>query len=291
MRILVLGNNGQVGTELALRRRQWNANWIFAGREECDLARPASIRDFVRGTTPDAIVNAAAYTAVDRAEAERDLCFAVNGEAPGVIAEEAARLGALLIHYSTDYVFDGQKSEPYSENDLIAPQSVYGASKAAGEQAIQAVSSRYWVLRTSWVYSGHGKNFLLTMLRLGREKPELRIVDDQVGAPTSASAIAEATLRLLGLTLSPERPSGIYHMTAAGSTSWCGFAREIFAQRGGRQPRVTAISSREYPTAAQRPANSVLANEKFEHAFGFRLASWQEQLTGVLSEIKDRQPE
>ena len=285
MRILITGKNGQVGTELA-RLYHSRGDVILTGRDECDLSSEQSIRDVVERVKPAVILNAGAYTAVDQAEKERDLCFAVNATAPGVLAQEAARLGALLIHYSTDYVFDGEKSEPYLESDPIHPINVYGASKAAGEAAIAEAGGRYLVLRTSWVYSAHGKNFLRTMLRLGAERPELRVVDDQVGAPTSAAAIAAATARLVEQYQQNAQYAvpGIYHMTAAGSTSWCGFARAIFsASVLGNQPRVLPIPSSDYPTPARRPANSVLANDKFAHTFAFRLPSWQQQLDEVLA--------
>ncbi len=256
---------------------------VVTGREECDLSSEQSVRDTVRQVKPAVIINAAAYTAVDLAEKERDLCFAINAVAPRVLAEEAARLDALLIHYSTDYVFDGEKSEPYLENDPINPVNVYGASKAAGEAAIAEVAGQYLVLRTSWVYAAQGKNFLRTMLRLGAERSELRVVDDQFGAPTSAAAIANATARLAEQYADIPEAVGIYHMTAAGSTSWCGFARAIFAAGVLRtQPRVQPISSSDYPTPAKRPANSVLANDKFGRTFGFRLPTWQQQLDQVL---------
>lgn len=288
MRILVTGKDGQVGGELS--RRSWqNAELIFVGRQACDLSDRQAIRDLVRHVSPQVIVNTAAYTAVDKAEAEQELCFAINGVAPGVFAEEAARLNALLIHYSTDYVFSGQKAEPYVEDDPIQPLSVYGASKAAGEAAIAKAASRYLLLRTTWVYDARGKNFLRTMLRLAPEKSELRVVDDQYGAPTSARAIAAATARLVEryACVKDGFPSGLYHMTAAGSTSWCGFAREIFSGSTiDPKPKVVAIPTAEYPTPAKRPRNSVLSNEKFEHAFGFRLNSWQEQLEDVLSAIQ-----
>jgi dTDP-4-dehydrorhamnose reductase len=284
MRILITGKNGQVGSEFS-RLYHPPGDVVAAGRAECDLGSEQSIRDLVRRVEPAVIVNAGAYTAVDQAEVERDLCYAVNAAAPRILAEEAARLGALLIHYSTDYVFNGEKPEPYLESDPISPVSVYGASKAAGEAAIAETASHYLVLRTSWVYSAHGKNFLRTMLRLGAERSELRVVDDQVGAPTSAAAIATATARLVeqyatsGATL----PVGIYHMTAGGSTSWCGFARAIFdAGVLSVPPRVQAIPSSAYPTPAKRPANSVLSNDKFAQTFGFRLPPWQQQLQDVL---------
>jgi dTDP-4-dehydrorhamnose reductase len=284
MRILITGKNGQVGNEF-YRLYHSPGDVVAVGKAECDLSREQSIRDVVRRVEPAVIVNAAAYTAVDQAEIDRDLCFAVNAAAPRVLAQEAARLGALLIHYSTDYVFNGQKPEPYLESDPIDPVSVYGASKAAGEAAIAETAERYLVLRTSWVYSAQGKNFLRTMLRLGAERPELRVVDDQVGAPTSAAAIAAATARLVEQYAAPgaHLPAGIYHMTAGGSTSWCGFARAIFdAGVLSVPPRVQAIPSSAYPTPAKRPANSVLANDKFAHAFGFRLPPWQQQLQEVL---------
>jgi dTDP-4-dehydrorhamnose reductase len=283
MRTLITGKNGQVGMELS-RLYHPLGDVVVTGREECDLSSEQSIRDTVRQVKPAVIINAGAYTAVDLAEKERDLCFAINAAAPRVLAEEAARLDALLIHYSTDYVFDGEKSEPYLESDPINPVSVYGASKAAGEAAIAEVAGQYLVLRTSWVYAAQGKNFLRTMLRLGAERSELRVVDDQFGAPTSAAAIAIATARLAEQYVEIPEAAGIYHMTAAGSTSWCGFARAIFAAGILRtQPRVQPIPSSDYPTPAKRPANSVLANDKFAHTFGFRLPSWQQQLDQVLA--------
>ena len=288
MRILITGKNGQVGGELP-RWCQALGEVVSVGRDECDLSREQSIRGLIREIKPAVIVNAAAYTAVDKAEAEPDLCFAINAAAPGVMAQEAAQLDALLIHYSTDYVFNGEKPVPYLESDAIDPVSVYGKSKAAGEAAIAETAGRYLVLRTSWVYGAQGKNFLRTMLRLGAERPEVRVVDDQVGAPTSAPAIAEATARLVEQHAVPGAPlpAGIYHMTAAGSTSWCGFARAIFSAGVlSHPPRVQAIPSSEYPTPAKRPANSVLANDKFTQAFGFRMPPWQQQLQDVLAGMK-----
>jgi dTDP-4-dehydrorhamnose reductase len=280
MRILITGKNGQVGTELS-RRYQSHGDVVLTGRDECDLSSEPSIRDAVRRVAPTVIINAGAYTAVDLAEKERTLCFAVNAAAPRMLAEEAARLDALLIHYSTDYVFDGTKSGPYVETDPIHPLSVYGESKAAGEAAIAETGSKSLILRTSWVYGAQGKNFLRTMLRLGAERPELRVVDDQIGAPTSAAAIAEATARLVDS--APNTP-GIYHMTAACSTSWYGFACAILgAAMGPRGPRMQPIPASDYPTPARRPANSVLANDKFARTFGFRLPSWQQQLEQVLA--------
>jgi dTDP-4-dehydrorhamnose reductase len=285
MRILVIGKNGQVGGEFP-RLYGPRGDVVLAGRGECDLSNEASIRNLVRQVKPAVIINAAAYTAVDQAEKERELCFAINSAAPRVLAEEAATLDALLIHYSSDYVFNGEKSEPYVETDPISPVSVYGASKAAGETAIAESASRYLLLRTSWVYGAQGKNFLRTMLRLGAERSELRVVDDQVGAPTAAAAIAAATVRLVEQYAAngAHFPAGIYHMTAGGSTSWCGFARAIFSAGGlSKPPQVEAIASSEYPTPAKRPANSILSNDKFAHTFGFRLPPWEQQLQDVMA--------
>jgi dTDP-4-dehydrorhamnose reductase len=287
MRVLLTGATGQVGTEfLGLADR--TDELIAPGRGELDLADERSLRRYIQDARPDWIVNAGAYTAVDLAEKDRDLCFAVNATAPTAIAEEASRLNAGLIHFSTDYVFDGKKDDAYREDDATAPLSVYGASKAAGEQGILAAGGRALVLRTSWVYGLHGKNFLLTMLRLAKERPELRVVDDQMGAPTSALAIARATARLIGRLHGKARaefPQGIYHMTAGGSTSWCGFAAAIVERAAlDRPPRVTPISTAEYPTPAARPRNSRLSNEKFEATFGFRLPDWEAQLDQVFAE-------
>jgi dTDP-4-dehydrorhamnose reductase len=280
MRILVTGKHGQVGKAIS-RQTSSSDDVVSVGRDKCDLSNDAEIRDLVRQVKPAVIVNAAAYTAVDRAETERDLCYAINATAPRILAEEAERLGARLIHYSTDYVFNGQKPTPYEESDPIDPMSVYGASKAAGEAAIAATGARHQVLRTSWVYAGEGKNFLLTMLRLGAERPELKVVNDQIGAPTSATSIAAATIKILK---QEDAGSGVYHMTAGGATSWYGFAKAIFDSGIlTSAPRLHPIPSSEYPTPARRPANSVLANDKFAHTFGFRLSPWQEQLHEVLT--------
>lgn len=258
-------------------------------RAACDLSDEAAVRNLVRKVKPRAIVNAAAYTAVDKAETDREMCFRMNAVLPRALAEEAASLNALLIHYSTDYVFDGAKREPYVENDPTAPLGVYGETKLAGEQAVLASRAAALVLRTGWVYSSHGNNFLLTVLRLAREKPELRIVCDQFGAPTAASAIARATLRLLEQWAGNERafPHGLYHMTAAGETSWFGFAQAI-VDKAAFTPKasIIPIPTAEYPTAAERPLYSVLSNRKFADAFGFCLPHWAEQLKGVCRQVR-----
>jgi dTDP-4-dehydrorhamnose reductase len=220
-------------------------------------------------------VNAAAYTAVDKAESERDLAFAVNGTAPRVLAEDAKRIGALLVHYSTDYVFDGEKASPYVEDDAPHPINAYGESKLAGEQAILGSGCRHLILRTSWVYGPRGRNFYLTMLRLAKERPELRVVDDQLGAPTSSLEIARATPTLLG-----KDAQGLYHMTAAGETTWCGFARAILARAGLATP-VVPIATADYPTPARRPRNSRLDCTRLRADFGVALASWEEALAEV----------
>ncbi len=267
---------------------------IGCNRQTLDLSNADQIRAKVRETNPAIILNAGAYTAVDRAETERDLAMAINGGAPGVLAEEANRAGALLVHYSTDYVFDGSKQGPWVEDDGTNPLSVYGASKLAGEDAIRAAGGKYLIFRTSWVYAPEGKNFVLTMLRLGRERDSLNVVDDQVGAPTTAAELAKATLTIAdGVRngkFGPETDwAGTYHMTCGGSVSWCGFARAIFERApellDGKKPTVNPIKTSEYPTPAKRPLNSVLSNEKLQQRFGVRLASWQAALDEVLKDL------
>lgn len=271
-RILLTGRNGQVGWEL--ERTLAPLGQIHAcDHSSLDLADADSIRSAVRAFKPDVIVNAAAYTAVDQAEAEPELAQAINGTAPGILAEEAKRLGALLVHYSTDYVFDGTKPTPYTEADAPNPLGVYGRSKLAGEQAVQAVGGEHLILRTSWVYGLRGRNFLLTIMRLAGEKPLLRIVGDQVGAPTWCRNIAETTAALLA---SPQGPRGLFHLTAGGTTSWHGFAAAIVAARGATA-RVEEITTADYPLPARRPANSRLDCGALR-AQGIALPDWQDQL-------------
>jgi dTDP-4-dehydrorhamnose reductase len=274
LRILLTGATGQVGWELRKTLAPLGEVKAF-DRYGLDLADAPQLAASVRALLPGLIVNAAAYTAVDKAEAERDMAFAVNATAPRVLAEEAKRIGALLVHYSTDYVFDGTKPAPYVEDDATHPINVYGESKLAGEQAIARAGCRHLILRTSWVYGARGKNFFLTMRRLGKERPELRVVDDQVGAPTSSLAIAHATSQLL------ERGTeGLYHMTAAGETTWCGFARAILAGAGIATP-VVGIRTENYPTPARRPTNSRLDCSRLKAAAGVQLPTWEEQLAEV----------
>ena len=295
-RVLVTGADGQVGRAL-LSAFANTAELIPCNRQALDLSNPDQIRTKVRDVQPEVILNAGAYTAVDRAETERDLANAINGQAPGVFAEEAKRIGALMVHYSTDYVFDGSKDGPWLEDDRTNPLSVYGASKLAGEDAIRAAGGRYLIFRTSGVYAPEGKNFVLTMLRLGRERDSLNVVDDQIGAPTTAFELARATNEIASGVLANEFGSehdwaGTYHMTCAGSVSWCGFARAIFERApellNGQKPTVNPIKTSEYPTPAKRPLNSVLSNEKLERKFGVRLAGWQSALDEVLKAISSQ---
>lgn len=282
MKILLTGVKGQVGWEL--RRALAPLGRVVAvDRAQLDLADPDAIRAQVRALSPQLIVNPAAYTAVDRAESEPEQARAINAIAPAILAEEARNCGAILVHYSTDYVFDGAKPGPYIEDDPPAPLNVYGATKWEGEQAIRASGARHLILRTSWVYGTRGQNFLLTMQRLMRERAALRIVDDQVGAPTWSRLIAEATALILAQCFSPARgadrpePWGTYHLTSGGETSWYGFAQAI-AELGGFSTRLEPIPSSDYPTPARRPANSRLDNGKLWRSFGIRLPHWREAL-------------
>jgi dTDP-4-dehydrorhamnose reductase len=274
LRILLTGATGQVGWELRKTLAPLGEVKFF-DRFGLDLADTPPLVATVRALQPEVIVNAAAYTAVDKAEAERDLAFAVNATAPRVLAEEAKRIGALLVHYSTDYVFDGEKGSPYVESDPTRPISAYGDSKLAGEQAIAKSGCRHLILRTSWVYGPRGRNFYLTMLRLAKERPELKVVDDQVGAPTSSLEIARATATLLA-----KGAQGLYHMTAAGETTWCGFARAILKGAGVATP-VAPIRTEDYPTPAKRPRNSRLDCSKLRKETGVALAPWEEGLAEV----------
>jgi dTDP-4-dehydrorhamnose reductase len=291
--ILVTGATGQVGYEL-MRSLQGVGRVIGLDRAALDLTDATAIRRVIRDVRPAMIINAAAYAAVDRAESDVALAHAVNAIAPEVIASEARGLGASLVHYSTDYVFDGASAAPYTETDATNPQNVYGRTKRDGEQAIVASGCSHLILRTSWVYALRAQNFLLTMLRLGAERDELRIVADQHGAPTWAKTLAAMTAQLAGQSFASDEDaarqwwlthSGIYHMTCAGRTSWFDFAQAIFAAAGWeRSPRLQAIDSASYPTAAKRPANSVLSNQKLHDTFGLRPPAWRDALTLCLEE-------
>jgi dTDP-4-dehydrorhamnose reductase len=287
-RVLLFGRAGQVGGEV-LRLLGGSAEVNAPAEGDVDFRDENGLRTAVQSARPEVIVNAAAYTAVDRAEAEgeRDLARAINAVAPGALAEEAARLGALFIHYSTDYVFDGAKRKPYVESDTPAPLGVYGRTKLEGERRVLAAGGRSVILRTSWVYGAKGNNFLLTMLRLFMERSEVQVVDDQVGAPTTARYLADATLKVINMSPDAEH-GGLYHCTAAGQTSWCGFARRIllFDQRPKRRcKRVVAIRSADYPTPARRPAFSVLDSSRFAATFDFPPRTWEELLKETLAEL------
>lgn len=296
-RILILGAAGQLGRELQ-RSFAGAGSITAAARDSADFADAEQVRATVRRIEPDVILNAAAYTAVDRAESEPELAHAINAEAPRVLAEEARARNALLVHYSTDYVFDGSKRAPWTEDDAPNPLNVYGASKLAGERAIAAVGGRYLIFRTSWVYAADGKNFLLTMLRLGRERAQLSVVNDQFGAPTSVLELAAATRTIadgisLGRFGEQQDWTGVYHMTCGGVVSWFGFAEAIFARAAAsvamKAPELRPISSADFPTPAKRPRNSVLSNEKLQSRFGVRLAPWPEALEAVFQQLSSHQ--
>lgn len=288
--ILVTGVNGQVGFEL-LRSLQGLGRVVACDRSMLDLSDLDRVRGVVRDLKPSIIVNPAAYTAVDKAETDVDAARRLNADVPRAFAEEAARTGAALVHYSTDYVFDGTKEGAYVETDATNPQNVYGLTKLEGEQAIAAAGCAHLILRTSWVYGRRGKNFLLTMLKLGSERPELRVVADQVGAPTWSKTIATATAHIVAQALAVggadwwAQRSGVYHFTSGGATSWHGFAEAIFANAlGEHAPKVVPISASEYPVPAKRPSNSRLSHDKLTEAFGLRLPDWADALTLCLSE-------
>ncbi|MBI2278099.1 MAG: dTDP-4-dehydrorhamnose reductase [Dechloromonas sp.] len=293
MSILLLGKDGQVGWQLQ-RSLAPHGRVVVCGRAECDLSDVDRIRSVVRQIKPSVIVNASAYTAVDKAESEVALAQRINAEAPGVLAEEAARLGALLVHYSTDYVYDGTKATPWVESDPTNPQSVYGATKLAGEAAIRAVGGKSLIFRTSWVFGARGGNFVKTILRLARDKESLNVVDDQVGSPTPAALIATVTGIVLAMLrrgqLLERGENRLYHLAAARPVSWCEFARTIVGLAGVmlgfdlrlRAEAVRAITTAEYPTPARRPANSRLDCTRLETDFGLQMPDWQPYLERML---------
>jgi dTDP-4-dehydrorhamnose reductase len=298
MKILLTGRDGQVGFELA-RALAPLGEVVAVGRADCDLLDADALRALVRRVAPDVIVNPAAYTAVDRAEAEPEAAFAVNARAPGILGEEAARIKALVVHYSTDYVFDGAGSTPWTEDDAPAPRSVYGSSKLAGERALAEACAHHLILRTSWVLGVHGGNFAKTMLRLAAQRERLTVVDDQFGAPTSAALLADLTAHLVrqyardgGGKRANAFPFGTYHVAAAGETSWYEYARFVLdaAQRAGRPLKagpenVLPVTSADYPAAARRPANSRLDTSLFRTTFDLRLPPWQDGVAHVLRHI------
>jgi dTDP-4-dehydrorhamnose reductase len=293
MRILLLGANGQVGHALreALPALGELVCATRGGRlsddtlcESADFDQPDALAPLIARIAPDIVVNAAAYTAVDRAEDDREAAYRINAEAPGVLAAACARRGALLVHYSTDYVFDGRGTRPYREDDSAAPLGVYGASKLAGEQAVRAAGGRHMILRTAWVYGLHGHNFLRTILRLAGERDTLRVVDDQVGSPTPAWLIADVTAQLLRR---PPAAAGTWHVTATGQTSWHGFASAIVERAHGsgllaHRPRIVPIGSGDHPTPARRPACSCLDTTRLQADFGMALPDWRAALERTL---------
>jgi len=296
-RFFITGANGQLGFELQ-RALAPLGEVVACGRDACDLSNPDSIRTAVRSAKADVIFSAGAYTAVDKAESEPDLVRAVNASAPGILGEEAAKLGALVIHYSTDYVFDGLKPSAYCETDAMNPLSVYGKTKLEGENALAASGADYLIFRTSWVFGAHGKNFIKTILRLAASRDELRIVADQFGAPTGAALLADASAHIAARYLrdaSENFPCGVYHLAAAGETSWHGFAQHIVAKAAAansplqaRMDRIHAIPAIDYPTPAVRPANSRLATIKFRTAFGIQLPDWKLGVDQVLDVLLEK---
>lgn len=286
MRIVVFGQNGQVATELQRLAGAVGASLMVLGREAADLSQPEAAARTLRGLarSADAVINAAAYTAVDKAESEPDLAHAINGVAPGALAAAAADAGVPFLHISTDYVFDGSGKTPWKPDDATGPLGVYGASKLAGEKAVGAVGGPHAILRTSWVFSAHGANFVRTMLRLGAERDALNIVGDQVGGPTSARSIAAALFGIAGGLIEDEKAGGTYHFSGAGDVSWADFARGIFDQ-AEMSVDVTDIATSEYPTPAKRPPNSRLDCTTLAQTFGITRPDWQDDLATVLRQL------
>jgi dTDP-4-dehydrorhamnose reductase len=294
MKILLFGRNGQLGWELN-RSLQPLGEIIVLDIEDVDFSEPESLRKIVQDESPDVICNAVAYTAVDKAEEYEELALKINGVAPGVLAEEALKLGALLIHYSTDYVFDGTKTSPYVETDKPNPVNAYGRTKLAGEIAVQSSGCDYLILRTSWVYASRANNFMLTMLKLAQEREELSIVEDQIGAPTTARLIADTTVLCVQQVMK-ERIAGIfssdlYHLTASGYTSWHGFTKEIVSLASQNSKLqltikdIKAIPTSSYPTPATRPMNSQLELTKLESVFTLKMPDWKKTLSVCMAEI------
>lgn len=297
LRFLVTGANGQLGFELQ-RALAPLGEVVACGRDACDLSNPDSIRAAIRAAKPDMIFSAGAYTAVDKAESEPDLARAVNATAPGILGEEAAKLGALVFHYSTDYVFDGTKPSAYREEDATNPLGVYGKTKLVGEKALAASGAAHLIFRTSWVFGAHGKNFIKTILRLASSRDELRIVADQFGAPTGAALLADASAHIAARYRRDGRenfPFGLYHLAASGETSWHGFAQHIVAKAAAANSplqatidRILPIPAAEYPTPAARPANSRLDTSKFRTVFGLHLPDWKHGVDQVLDVLLEK---
>ena len=298
MKILLLGKDGQVGWELQRSLVPLGQVLALNSRSQAhcgDLANLRGLAETVRSYTPDVIVNAAAYTAVDKAESEREQAFKVNAEAVGVLAREAADCGALLVHYSTDYVFPGHGNQPWREDDETGPLNTYGESKLAGEQAIQAAGCQHLIFRTCWVYAARGNNFAKTMLRLAAERESLGVIDDQVGAPTGAELIADITAHAIAATCANPALVGIYHLAADGETTWCGYARYVLEQAVAQgvqlkthAEQVSPLTTDAYPTLAARPANSRLDTHKLQKAFTLSLPDWREGVARMLMEIHEK---
>lgn len=289
--ILLTGAGGQLGCELARQAAGQGVSLSAFGRRDLDVTDGAAVAHAIAAFAPGVVINAAAYTSVDRAESEPEVAFAVNRDGPANLARACARVGVPLIHVSTDYVFDGSKDGPYTEDDPVAPLGVYGASKLAGEAAVRAGRVPHVILRTAWVYGAEGANFLRTMLRLAAERAVVRVVDDQLGCPTAAADLASVTLALAGRMIGGQMPAdgwGTFHCAGEGPVSWCGFAREIFAQaaaHGLRAPAVEPIGTADYPTPARRPANSVLDCGRLARVHGLRLRPWREGLADTLDRL------
>jgi len=289
MDILITGGQGQLGIELQALNWPSDVRVHAPARSELDLGSHSSVRAAFAGRRYDAVINAAAYTAVDKAESDAEAAFLVNAQAPAYLAEATKVASAALVHVSTDYVFDGQKADAYDESDPVNPLGVYGASKEAGERAVRAGNSHSVILRTAWVVSPHRQNFIKTMLRLGAERPTLRVVDDQRGCPTSATDLASAAARIaLRLARDPAAPTGTYHFVNGGDTTWCGLARHVFtiaACLGGPNPAVDGIATADYPTPARRPANSRLSTAKITRDYGFAPRSWRQAMSDIVATL------
>jgi dTDP-4-dehydrorhamnose reductase len=305
LKLLLTGKNGQVGYELASALRDTQHQVLAVGSADCNFAKPVDIRELIQSTKPDVVINPAAYTAVDRAESEPDLAHAINTQAPEIMAAELKKTGGLLIHFSTDYVFDGTKSTPYTELDKPNPQSVYGQTKLQGEQAIAASGMNHIILRTGWVFGAHGNNFLKTMLRLAAAREELRVVNDQFGAPTSARFLAATVAKIVERVESNKQAAqaevdhnpmfGLYHCSCAGRTSWFDYAkfaidlaRSRVAEFKLKPDSLIAIPASQYPTPAARPANSVLDNTKLEQTFGIQRPDWQAEVQDTVKTLNSR---
>jgi dTDP-4-dehydrorhamnose reductase len=286
MKALIFGTSGQLGIELA-RRAPEGVTVAALGRDRADLTDPAACAAAIEATDADMIINAAAYTAVDQAESDRDTAFLVNAEAPGAMARAAATRGLPFLHVSTDYVFDGSGTRPWAENDPVAPLGVYGESKLAGERAVAAAGGGHVILRTAWVFSAHGKNFLKTMLRVGAGRDGLSVVDDQRGGPTAASDIADALWTITAAFQNGKGQSGIFHFAGTPSVSWADFAEAIFAQASSpKKPQIKRIPTSDYPTPAKRPANSTLDCSRIRAVYGIEQPDWRKSLAYVIGELE-----